>query len=185
MVSVFLVHYKLKEYRSAFDRPGYTTCWQTKTQWWVMRKKKTIMCNTNKRITMIDIVEVKTLKITSRPLHTQYCKIVTKNNNTELNSMGYTGMEPKHFGNISKDYSLLESYKSLTMHLSHCRPNTFSLHWHCPVSLLQTPDTDPLAWHWQTEREEERLENIRFSYQLKSAFRLADFFMSTCISKYW
>lgn len=46
---------------------------------------------------MIDIEEVKTLKITSRPLHTQYCKIVTKQNkNTELNSMGYTGMEPKH-----------------------------------------------------------------------------------------
>lgn len=47
------------------------------------------MCNT--KITMIDIVEVKTLKITSSSLHTQYCKFVTKNKtkqkNTELNGM--------------------------------------------------------------------------------------------------
>lgn len=46
MVSVFLVHYKLKEFRSAFDRPGYTTCWQTKThsdEWWGKKKQSCVI----------------------------------------------------------------------------------------------------------------------------------------------
>lgn len=48
-------------------------------------------------------------------------------------------------------------YPMLTMHSSHCRPRTFLLHGHCPVSLLQTSDTEPLVWHWQAVRKKRHL----------------------------
>lgn len=55
---------------------------------------------------------------------------------------------------------LLASVKILTMHSSHWRPVTSFMHWHRPVSLSQTSDSEPLVWHWQAAGEEKEGQTI-------------------------